>query len=130
MRSGPGPVWTGSGTRAASTRRLRVSGPGNRGTAGPRVRWGTPFPGIERLLPGIRRGNGLAGAGREPRPPGAGVAGAELADAGLAGAGLAGAGLAARSALPRDAGLTNGRARPFLPMRNYPPGMRASALPQ
>src|SRR5258708_20773040 len=94
MRSGPGPVWTGSGTRAASTRRLRVSGPGNRGTAGPRVRWGTPFPGIERLLPGIRRGNGLAGAGREPRPPGAGVAGAELADAGLAGAGLAGARLA------------------------------------
>src|SRR5258708_31197262 len=121
MRSGPGPVWTGSGTRAASTRRLRVSGPGNRGTAGPRVRWGTPFPGIERLLPGIRRGNGLAGAGREPRPPGAGVAGAELADAGLAGAGLAGARAAPRSPPPRHARLTQRPAPPFLPLPPQPP---------
>src|SRR5260221_12866349 len=112
MRSGPGPVWTGSGTRAASTRRLRVSGPGNRGTAGPGVRWGTPFPGIERLLPGIRRGNGLAGAGREPRPPGAAVAGAELADAGLAGAALAGAGPAPPSPPPRN---------PRPPNRQNPP---------
>lgn len=126
----------GSGT-CGSGRRVQVPGAGERGTAGPGARRGSPGPDMG-LLPGFRRGSGLTGAELGARSPGAGVGvpgGPDLADAEPAGTeftgtALACAGLAARSAWPREAGLTNDRARPVFAMRFYPPGAGAGALLQ